>query len=107
MDLRMLPWLRATLEQLLVQAAHDRDPDLYAQVTLDNLPNYVDATTLVRFLERPDWWALVQQVDARVAHYVGWFEAYREMLLALLAQVRPPAPPPQPAAPLSQEEEFS
>jgi len=107
MDLRTLPWLKATLESLLVQAANDRDPDMYAQVTLDNLPNYVTPEWLLKTLGRPDWWEMLTAADARVAVYVGWFRAYHEMLLHLLHESAVGAPPaPTDPSPPAAEPEF-
>ena len=104
MDLRMLPWLKQTLEQLLVQAANDRDPEMYAAVTMDNLPNFVAAGDLLRFLQRPNWWELACAQEPRLSSYPGWFQRYHAHLSELLAEEVDPPPPQAPAAGL--EEEF-
>jgi len=106
MDVRALPWLKATLESLLVQAQNDRDPDLYAQVTLDNLPNYIAPAWLLETLDQAQWWERLLLVEPRVANYVGWFRAYHEMLCEMLKSALPGSKPPAPAVPASEPEEF-
>ena len=94
--LLLIPWLRATLESLIVQAARDRDPALYAEVTVENLPLGTDPKVFKEFIERPDWWQMLQQFDSRVGPYVGWFTAFRREVLEILKegeQASTPQPP--------------
>ncbi len=41
-----LQWLKAQLGALLNQAARGKDPELYAEVMLDNLPTFVTAISI-------------------------------------------------------------
>jgi len=91
-NLRMLGWLKGTLESLLLQAARDRNPELYAEVTLDQLPDFLPAASLQEFIARADWWAVLCGFDERVRPYEGWFTHYRESLLGLLREEHAPAP---------------
>jgi hypothetical protein len=88
----ILPWLSATLQQLIVQAGKNRDPELYAEVTLDNVPDGIDAKQLIPFLERPDWWAQLQSFAPAVSPYPAWFADYREAVLAMLRENEATAP---------------
>lgn len=94
----MLPWLRATLETLIVQAARDRDPDLYAQVVVDNIPEGINVKDFKTFIARPDWWQQLAGFDQRVTPYQGWFKAFRDGVLEYLEDEapEPPADPPGP-----------
>jgi len=92
-NVRMIGWLKGTLEALLVLAARNRDPQLYAEVTLDQLPDYVPVEQLQQFLSGPDWWALVHQFDARIGNYRQWFTDFRDAVLTLLREDHTPAAP--------------
>lgn len=102
----LLPWLNATLQSLIHQAARNKDPELYAEVTLDNVPDGVNPKDLIPFLERADWWAQLQGFAPAVSPYPAWFADYRTALLSMLKeethaeQLAPqPVEDPQPMAP--------
>ena len=80
----LLPWLSQTLQQLISQAAHNRDPELYAEVTLDNLPDGTDPKELIPFLERADWWEQLRAFVPAVSPYPAWFADYRAAVLEML-----------------------
>lgn len=82
--LEQLAWLRATVDQLVLQAAKGGSPRLYAEVTLDNLPAGVTSELLLQFIGAEDWWSKLQGLDARVKPYEQWFVAYRSCVLRLL-----------------------
>lgn len=79
--LALVPMLRSQIDIWVVKAASDSDPELYADLLLDNLPPNVTRDMLRKFLERDDWWSMLQQFDARVAPYIGWFANLRMALL--------------------------
>lgn len=81
---QQLQWLRATLGQLLVQAAKGANPRLYAEVMLDNLPPYIDPSGLFERLAKESWWGELQAVDARVAQYEDWFARFRDYVVRAL-----------------------
>lgn len=79
--LALVPVLRSQLDVWVVKAASDSDPELYADLLLDNLPPNVTRDMLRKFLERDDWWPMLQQFDARVTPYIGWFANLRNALI--------------------------
>lgn len=82
--LQYLPWLRGTLQQLVVQAARSKNPALYAEVVLDNLPSGLTMEALIGILQREDWWKLLCQFHEPVTPYQGWFTQFRDECLAYL-----------------------
>jgi len=82
--LALLQWLSGTLQQLVLQAAKNKDPELYAEVVLDNVPESADLAQLRSFIDKEDWWKQLQQFQPAVAPYQGWFTQFREALLELL-----------------------
>jgi len=94
-------WLGPVAHDLCRQAARDRDPELYAEVILDNLPEGPTPDELIGFIEREDWFAWLQRLAPPVANYPAWFAQFREAALAMLKAERArkggtPPPPPGP-----------
>lgn len=81
MLLTLLPYMRQQLSFLVTKAAKNSDPGLYAELLLDNLPEGVPKGTVGQFLAREDWWSMLQQFDARVEPYQGWFSQLRESIM--------------------------
>lgn len=84
--LQQLGWLKAQLNNLVIQAAKHNagrggDPELYADIVLDNLPPYIDPEQLYARLAAEDALAQLVQVDARVNQYLPWFAAFRQAIL--------------------------
>ena len=82
--LRKLQWLRGQTAALIVQASRNKDPALYAEVFLDNLPPGIEPTEIFERFNAPDAVAQLAQVDARVNQFAPWFEQFRQEVLGLL-----------------------
>jgi hypothetical protein len=82
----LIPFFRKQLELLVVKAAANSDPTLYADLLLDNLPVGVTRPMLTEFLARDDWWSVMQQFDERVIPYEGWFREFRTTLIESLRE---------------------
>jgi hypothetical protein len=91
--LQLLGWLKEQCAGLAHQASLNKDPNLYADVVLDNLPD-VDPTMLRNMLGAPDWWATLCQFSPNVQPYPQWFAECREALLKgldeMIGSVAPP-----------------
>jgi hypothetical protein len=91
--LQLLGWLKEQCAGLAHQASLNKDPNLYADVVLDNLPD-VDPTMLRNMLGAPDWWATLCQFSPNVQPYPQWFAECREALVKgldeMIASVAPP-----------------
>lgn len=83
--LALLPWLKNQLEFLIVQAARDRDPALYAELMVDNLPDAVKPENLVQLVSQDNWWTVLQNFNPQVKPYQGWFTGFRQELLVMLS----------------------
>lgn len=96
--LKLMQWLRATLAQLIHQAKRGSDFELYAEVTLDNLPEDLPLAQLRELIAREDWWTVLQQFNPGVALYEAWFSEFRgavlEQIDAVLAEELPAEPLP-------------
>jgi hypothetical protein len=78
-----LGWLRQTLEQLVVKAAANKNPQLYAEVMYDNVPEGIDPKSLVDFLKTDTWWAQLANFYPPATPYQGWFTQMRDALLEI------------------------
>lgn len=78
---KMAPWLKSQVTDLLTRAARGSNPSLYAEVVLDSIPENINGDVLLEFLKRPDWFQTLAQFDSRVAQYQGWFTQLREDII--------------------------
>jgi hypothetical protein len=79
--LKLLNWSRATLAMLTDKAAKMKDPSLYADVVMDDIPEGVDLAQFVQYLNAPNWWEWLQNFYPAVTPYKEWFAQFREDLL--------------------------
>lgn len=100
--LQLLAWLKRQLEALTYQASMNKDPSLYAEVMLDNIPPGTDPRLLLDYLSKPDWWQLIVGFYPAVQPYPQWFAECREELVkGLNAMLAPPQlDPPAAASPV-------
>ncbi len=101
----LLNWLGAQMEGLVSRAAKDSDPELYADVMADNLPENVNPLEIRGFLARADWWAMLSAWYKPAAPYQGWFTALRNRLIEIIDENVKPTPAsraPGGAAPIEQ-----
>jgi hypothetical protein len=71
--------LRMGLQVLNQYAAHDADPETYANLVLDTLtPDQVE-----RLLSGDDWFKRLCEVFPPAAPYGGWYEELKEVILSI------------------------
>jgi hypothetical protein len=98
--LQLLAWFKSQIEGLIYQASRNRDPLLYAEVVLDNLPAGADLGQLRGILGGDDWWQKLSGFAPGVQPYPQWFAECRAELLSGLDQLlEPPKITPEPPAP--------
>jgi hypothetical protein len=95
--LQKLNWLRAQTTALVGQAKRQKNPELYAEVMLDNLPPFITAEEILQRLQAPGAVAELAQLNAEVNQHAEWFEDFRQAVVELLTN--PPEPEPDPETP--------
>jgi hypothetical protein len=102
--IKLTPWLKGQISDLLVRAARGSNPSLYAEVVLDSIPENINGDVLLEFLKRPDWLQMLTTFDSRVAQHAAWFSELRgdiiktgEEIKAELAQASTAAAPAKPS----------
>ncbi|MHB8414599.1 MAG: hypothetical protein ACYDDA_03840 [Acidiferrobacteraceae bacterium] len=90
--LKQLNWLRQQTAVLCSYAARGKNPGLYAEVLLDNLPDFIDADELMKRLSEPNAIAQLAQLNPNVAKYQPWFEELRKAIISFLHEDEPALP---------------
>lgn len=80
-EIQAADFFRVKFEELLRNAADDKDPELRAELFLDDLPSYISETMILEMLSAGDWFEKLCLFDVRVSNYRGWFTNLREYLL--------------------------
>lgn len=87
-NLDLLIWLRAQVKTLLQKAEGDRDPALWADVFLDDLPEGITADLVEQQLTDPDAMQKLAMLDRRIVTYEDWFLEFRNAVLERIAEAR-------------------
>lgn len=81
---KKLEWLKAQLKGLVHQAKRDSDPELYAAVLLDNLPDDISDEEIATHFSDASAVTKLSLVNSDVGKYKDWFERFR---IAVLEQM--------------------
>lgn len=84
--LKKLQWLKLQTVQLVNLAARGKredgefvkDPELYAEVFMDNLPPFITIDEIVERLSGENVIAQLAQINPAVAQHAQWFEQFRQ-----------------------------
>lgn len=86
-----MPIIKSHLVKVYGWAAGDRDPELYAEVFFEELPRelgtYIDQTQAVEYINHPQWFEYVTQVEPRLASKKEWLEKFRKELLEIFGNI--------------------
>jgi hypothetical protein len=85
-----LPWLREQLSRCANAAARQRDPQLYAAMFLEELPEGLTVERVAQLLNAPDWFAQLSRFDARIGAQGPWWAALRREVLVYIQEVLTP-----------------
>lgn len=82
--MQLLAWLKQQTVMLCHQAARGKNPALYAELMLDNLPPFVTEELIREHLGRDDAVSRLAMVNGDVAKHKEWFEQFRTELIGFL-----------------------
>ena len=99
--LQQLNWLRHQVNVLVHQAMKGGDPQLYAAVMLDNLPDFLTEEDIYQRMRSPSAVNDLAKFDPRVNQYTDWFDKFRT---AVLAEFEDEDVPPGPEDSTAREE---
>jgi hypothetical protein len=90
---RQINWLKQVVSGLLNHAARNKNPELYAEVTLDNLPPFLTLDSVYEQMKDPAAIDKLISLDGRVANHRAWFESFRLAVIDLIDDVNAPDEP--------------
>jgi hypothetical protein len=90
--LKLLNWIRQQTTLLCYQAARNKDPELYADLFLDNIPADVSLDVIYEQMSDPNALENLAQINPDVRKFPEWMERFRQHVLAGLVDDEQPAP---------------
>ncbi|HYM34715.1 MAG TPA: hypothetical protein VET48_04915 [Steroidobacteraceae bacterium] len=82
--LKLISWLRMQANALVYQASRQRNPQVYAEVFVDNLPNYVPVDEMLKRMKEPNAIAQLAQFNPAVSQFPEWFETFRATVIQII-----------------------
>lgn len=79
-------WIKQQVEFLVVQASRQKDPELYAELFLDNLPAFLAEEEAQRRMSDEGELRKMAEAVPAVMNYLPWFEKFREAVLGFIEQ---------------------
>jgi hypothetical protein len=86
-------WLREQLVKMSTAAARNRDPELYAAMFLEELPEGLTAQRVLELLSRSDWLQLLAHFNPPIAHQQGWWIKTRIAIIGYIEEASAPKQP--------------
>ena len=83
--LKLLNWVRQQTTMLCYQASRGKQPALYADLFLDNVPEGITVETLAEQLQGEGAIEKLAAINGDVLKHRAWFEQFRDEVLARLA----------------------
>jgi hypothetical protein len=83
-QMKQMQWLRNQAAMLCKLAEKGKDPELYAEVFLDNLPPFLPAQLVYDTMNAPGAIAKLSMLVPQVAQHAEWFEKFRATVIELL-----------------------
>ena len=84
-QLQMLNWIRAQVKTLAYQAGRKSDPELYAAVFLDNLPDGISEDDIYSQFSLPNALDTLAMINPAVNDFREWFEDFRKAVVEMLS----------------------
>lgn len=85
--IKKLQWLTRQATVLVVQAEADKNPELYAEVFVDQLPPFFTLAEVREQLDKPDAIDQLGRLHSPVLQYRPWFEKFRKAALRFIVDI--------------------
>jgi hypothetical protein len=80
----LVAWITREVAMLLTKADADKDPELYGDVLIDDLPSSLDPQSLLSALSDESWLLTLATIDRRVSDHERWFKRLRNYVVRVL-----------------------
>ena len=88
--LEKINWLKRQTAGLVLQASRDKDPELYAEVMLDNLPPFISPQEILQRLSAADAVDQLAALNSDVLQHREWFDDFRQEVVRMLTEAAQP-----------------
>jgi hypothetical protein len=99
------PFLRPYVEKVLLWATEDRDPAMYAEVFIDELPRnigqFITQEKALHYLNHEKWFEYITSKENNLTPHAAWLNEFRMELITLLSTTEEPDPNDAPEFPAS------
>lgn len=83
-----MPTIREHLAKVTKWASEDRNPEAYAEVFMDELPqmvaNYIKPADAILYMQREDWFQKVVEFYPALENYREWCDEFRQELITII-----------------------
>lgn len=83
-QMRQIQWIKQQAAFLVHQAARQKDPELYAELFLDNLPSFLPEATVLEQMKDEGAISKLGMLYPRVLQFPDWFEEFRATVVELI-----------------------
>lgn len=83
--LDLVTWIKNELAMLIAKAEASKDPELYGDVLIDDLPPSLDPQSLLDALKDETWLFKLVAIDRRVSDHERWFKRLRNYVVRVLS----------------------
>ena len=105
-----MPIVKENLAKVVGWAEKNRDPQIYADVLVDELPDgfgdYIPITQVLEYLNNPQWFETICFVEPRLAPYQEWCNECRLAIIEIMKEFAEELSPPNPDAASVTEEKI-
>jgi hypothetical protein len=87
-----IQWLAQQTGYLVQLASRGKDPELYAELFLDNLPAFITNAEVFERMQSPEAISDLAMLNPNVQRFAPWFEEFRQAVVELLTDDAEPDP---------------
>lgn len=82
MNIQLIGWFRELIAKWFKAAQRNGNPELYAELFIDELPDSITDDQIISMLGADDWWMKLVAFESKLAPYQGWFTQLRAHILS-------------------------
>lgn len=84
--MKQIQWIRQQAKFLVLQASRNKSSELYAELFLDNLPDFLPIATVLEQMKDPGAVQKLGMLNADVLRFQPWFEDFRKAVVEFIEQ---------------------
>lgn len=102
-----MPLIKVNLSKVAGWAEKNREPDTYAEVLVDELPDnfgaYVPLPDVLTYLTHPQWFEIICGIEPRLESYRAWCDECRLAVIEIMKTFESEAAPPAEESKVTEE----